>query len=311
MNKINTIIVPIIKGFHIGKYLETLYKYTPENFYVYVIDQCVDDEAYLKYHKDVHLWIKSRRNLGFSKAMNTGLRLTQTPYVTFSNDDIEFLNIKWFQGVLDTFAMDQDRIVAVNPMSPREGAFGYGLTAENTNTWVPPEGFIRDGEFVVPQLPDGTGMTYDGSMSNEQYDWLLNHHPRWTKDTLCDGICTWLTTVKMDWIKENGPFDERFYPGSGEDMDFNGRAYSCAWPIARDVCDEKYHKRMVATTKSWVWHLWSKSKEHSTNLPNLSREPWNRLDLLWPQGFDVWSHHDVSGVRTPYKRIPEVFIDEL
>lgn len=311
MQKVNSFIVPIIKGYHLGRFLETLYKFTPDNFYVIVIDQCVDDEAYLKYHDKVHLWIKSYRNLGYSKALNTGLRLVQTPYVTFANDDIEFLDNRWWQGIEDTFATDE-KIVGVNPMSPREGAFGYGLQAENTTTWVPPKGFVRDGEFVVPELPDGTGMTYKGSISKEQYDWLLNSHPRWGKDTLCDGICMWCTTFKTQWLQEAGPMDERFYPGNGEDYDMNGRAYSCAWPEPREVCDPSEHRRLVATTKSWVWHWWGESKAHAGKLPHYSRDNWNRLDQLWPNGFDSWGHQNMpDGSKKPYKRIPEVFIDEL
>lgn len=311
MQKVNTFIVPIIKGNHIGRYLETLYKYTPDNFYVIVIDQTIDDEAYLKYRKDTHLWIKSYRNLGYSKALNTGLRLTQTPYVTFSNDDIEFIDKRWWSGIEDTFATDPTRIIGVNPMSPREGAFGYGLLAENTETWIPPKGFVRDGEFVVPELPGGTGMTYNGSFTPKQYDWLLNNHPTWQKDTMCDGLCMWCTTFKKSWLDENGPMDERFYPGNGEDYDMNGRAYSCAWPIECDTCDEKHHKRMVSTTKSWVWHWWGESKTHAAKLPNFSRENWNRIDQLWLGGFDSWGHKTVNGVRMPFKRVPEVHIDEL
>ena len=311
MNKINTFIIPIIKGYHIGKYLETLYKNTPDNFYVYIIDQCVDDEAYVKYHKYAHFWIKAYRNLGYAKALNTGLRLVQTPYVTFSNDDIEFIDPRWWQGIEDTFAMDE-KIVGVNPMSPREGAFGYGLQAENTQVWVPPEGFIRDGEFVVPKLPDGTGMTYNGSFTKEQYDWLLNEHPRWSKNTCCDGICMWCTTLKTDWLKENGPMDERFYPGNGEDYDMNGRAYSCAWPVSRETCDPSLHRRLVSTTKSWVWHWWGESKTHAGKLPNFSRDNWNRLDQLWPEGFDSWGHKNMpDGSKKPYKRVPDVFIDTV
>lgn len=314
MQKINTIIVPIISPHSIGRYIETLYKFTPPNFYLYVIDQTVDDEAWNKVYlpnKDkIHIWLRVYRNLGYSKALNSGLRLTQTPYVTFSNDDIEFIDSRWFQGILDTFAMDS-KIVGVNPMSPREGAFGYGLTMENSATWKPPEGFVRDGEFVVPQLPTGRGMTYDGSFTKEQYDWLLNNHPRWLKDSLCDGICMWCTVLKTDWLREAGPMDERFYAGNAEDYDLNGRAFTCAWPIPRDTCDPNLHHRMVATTKSWCWHKWGESKSYSTKLPNFSRPLYARLDEIWPGGYDQWGHKNINNVRIPFKRDPVVFIDEL
>lgn len=158
-------------------------------------------------------------------------------------------------------------------------------------------------------------MTYNGSMSDEQYDWLVNEHPRWTKDTLCDGICMWCTVFKRDELNKIGPMDERFYPGNGEDIEMCARAYSCAWPIEHDVCmepDNSQHKRMVATTKSWVWHRWFTSKEYQAKHPNMSRDSWNNLGDIWPDGIDVWGHGTrKDGTRFPYKRVPEVYIENL
>lgn len=314
MSKINTIIVPIIHGGYIGRFLETLWSYTEPNFYVFVIDQCADDEAYNKYHKNTHLWIKSYRNLGFSKAHNTGIKLAQTPYISLYNDDIEFIDKRWWQGILDTFTQDE-KIIAVNPMSPKEGGFGYGLTTENKETWVPKKGFLRDGEFVVPELPDGSGLYYKEEFTSKDYDFLLNDHPCWKKDTVCDAICMWGTTFTRKGLDTIGMLDERFYPGNGEDYDMNGRAYSCAWPTARDECDPTYHRRMVSTTKSWVWHHWGQSKNFLTS-PNsaslsLSRDSWNNIGDLWPGGFDVWSHKTVNDKKIPYKRVPDIFEDDL
>lgn len=312
MKKINSFIVPIVHSGFLGRFLETLYKYTEDNFYVFVIDQCTDDEAYIKYHKDTHLWIKSYRNLGFAKAMNTGIKLAQTPYITLANDDMEFINKRWWQGILDTFEMDH-HIIAVNPMSPKEGAFGYGLTAENDATWKPTEGFVRDGESVIPELPDGSGFGYKEEFTEDDYEFLLKRHPRWTENTICDAIAMWCTVFKKTGLEKIGVIDERFYPGNGEDYDMCGRAYSCAWPVPRDECDLEFHYRMVASTKSWVWHHWGKSKEFLNKAtPAYSRSNWNRIDLLWPNGFDVWGHgHHENGDKFPFKRDAEVFVDEL
>ena len=59
-----------------------------------------------------------------------GILLSQTPYITLANDDTVFLNSNWWQGILDTFKLDE-KIIAVNPNSPKEGGFGWGLTNEN------------------------------------------------------------------------------------------------------------------------------------------------------------------------------------
>jgi hypothetical protein len=64
--------------------------------------------------------------------------------------------------------------------------------------------------------------------------------------------------------------NERFYPGGGEDYDFNRRAkvhgFSC-----------------ISTTQSWVFHHWGLSR----NLPKRDQNvldaalAWNNLNELW------------------------------
>ncbi len=312
--KENTIIIPIISADHIGRALETLYKYTDNNFYVYVIDQTTTDEAYTKYHHLSHLWIKVYRNLGFSKAMNMGIKLAQTPYITLCNDDVEFMNIKWWQGILDTFEKDH-HIIAVNPMSPKEGAWGYGLTSENKDTWQPPDEYVRDPEddqSVVTKLPDGSGLMHKETFSEQEYEFLLKDHPRYKPDTMVDGIAMWCTVFKKSGFEKIGLLDEKFYPGGGEDYDMLARAYSCAWPEEREICDNEFHHRMVSTSLSWVWHKWSKSRKIKSDDPIFSNPRWNNNDELWPHGFDVWGHENLdNGKKKPYKRTPEITIAEL
>lgn len=321
MKKINTFVIPIIQGDFLPRMLETLYRYTEkDSFNVIVIDNTGNDAAQKVSEKYTHMWIKPYRNLGFAQSMNLGARVAQTKYVTFANDDLEFLDSRWWQGILDTFASDQ-RIVAVNPMSPREGSWGYGFRSDNKDTWQPPKGFAvcdETKEAIVPII-NGKPFLYKPEYTKEEYDGLLNNHPTWNKDSMCDGIATWMTVMRREDIigktARIGLFDENFFPGGGEDMDLNGRAYSCAWPIERDECDNDYHLRMVGTTKSWVFHWWSKSQKISAETPNAplfnGRERWNSIPTLWPNGFDVWGHKDENGKRIPYKRIPKVFLHEL
>lgn len=311
--KNKTFIFPIIRKDFIGKALETLHKYT-EDFYVFVIDQTGDSETYDKYNKLSHLWIHPYRNLGFSKAMNTGIVLSQTPYIGLMNDDIEFMNKRWWQGIIDTFETDKN-IVAVNPMSPKEGAWGYGLRADNKDTWQPdPKKWVTDEtkESVYPVKPDGTPLLYKEEFTEEDYDFLLNNHPNWSPNTTCDAIAMWGTIWKKEGFEELGLLDERFYPGGGEDYDMDARAYSCAWPKERDECDPTYHRRMVGTSKSWVWHHWGSSgrQDYQDKLFE-SRKRWNANDELWGDKFDVWGHETIEDKKIPLKRVPEIFIDEL
>lgn len=317
MEKVNTFIIPIIRSDFIGKMLETLYKHTPDNFYVFVIDQTGSLEAEEKYKHLTHLWIRPYRNLGFSKAMNTGILLSTTPYVTLANDDLEFMNKRWWQGITDTFLMDES-IVAVNPMSPKEGSWGYGYREDNKETWQPNEKFVTDETklAVYPKKPDGSGLYYKEHFSDEDYDFLLTSHPGWSPNTLCDAIAMWCTVFKRDGLEEIGLLEEKFYPGGGEDYDMNCRAYSCAWPEAREECDPKFHRRMVGTTKSWVWHHWGRSKDaisgaDPTNKLFSSRPRWNDNDELWDGQFDVWGHETVNGKKKPLKRLTSPIVDPL
>lgn len=321
MKFINTVIIPIIHDHFLPKMLTTLYKYTdPNTFRVIVIDNTGADVAQKQCGEFVHLWIKPYRNLGFAKSMNTGIRLADTKYVTLANDDLEFMDKRWWSGIEETFATDP-RIVAVNPMSPKEATWGYGHTTENHETWMPKEGFVPvdDKAGMVPIINGKPFIYKDEGFAPEEYTGLLDSHPTWSKDSMCDAIAMWCTVFRTaDVIGPRarvGLLDERFYPGSGEDYDLNARAYSCAWPHDREKCDPDFHFRMVGTSKSWVWHHWGKSVGLSaadpTNKIFNGRERWNYNDKLWTPKLDVWGHDGEGEARRPVHRVPEVFIDEL
>jgi len=322
--RLNTFVIPCIRTDFLGRCLETLYKYTEkDSFYVIVIDQTGDPEFAKKYQHLTHLWITPWRNLGFAKAVNTGIKLAQTKYVTALNDDTEFINIKWFQGVLDTFAMDE-KIIAVSPMSPKEGSWGYGYREDNKDTWMPKEGFAIEGtnkEAIYPIKEDGTPLFYKEEFSEDDWDFLVNRNPVWVKDSVCDGIPMWCPVFLREKLYEVGIFDERFYPGGGEDYSMLTGAYSCAWPEPRDVCDPRYHYRMVGTSKSWMWHFWGKSKDDISgkdpdNKLFESRPRWNNIDEIWGKDSDIWGHRHKVGengedIKVPIKRLCPIFEDEL
>lgn len=314
-----TFIIPIIQKNFIKRCLETLKKYTPIEYRVIVIDNNNLDEAEKECKGLYHLWISSYRNLGFSKSMNLGTILSQSPYIVMLNDDVEFINKRWWQGVLDTFAMDE-KIIAVNPMSPREGAWGYGYRSDNKDTWKPPDGYTKDTETSITPVINGQPFVYKEEYTEQDYTDLLNNHPRWIKNSVCDALAMTCTVWKREGLKEIGLLDERFYPGSGEDYDMMGRVYSCGWPHYQDTCDPSKHHRAVATTRSWIWHWWGMSKDEisakdPTNKLFASRPRWNNLDELWPDGFDCWAHghrtENGQDIRYPYERDPVVFTDDL
>ena len=275
--KLNTFVIPIIRPDCIERCLETLYKYTPDNFYVYIIDQTVKGIDYNlrdRYRNlmiirtpktDVHY----TGNLGFAQATNLGAQLVQTPYFTMCNDDVEFLNPKWWKGVEDTFAMVEKATpkrpaVIVNPSSTRLPDWSIGKASGEHHDIIPykTEYTDEDWEFLI----------------NE--DHYVNEHLTILPGSVMDGVTMYCSVCDTKKFIECGMLCEKFWPGSGEDYDFSCRS-------------SMFGYRSVGTTLSYVFHRWSTSFKaiqdeddvKSLMIPELN---WNRTDEKWGPGFDIW-----------------------
>lgn len=254
-----TIVYAPVVPDYIERALETLYKHTDEGiFQVIVIDQTLNG-IYDKVKDKTHFYVRTQPNIGFAKGMNTGWRLSSTPYTICANDDTEIINRRWWGGIKEAF-YDQPDCVAIGPMSPAEAGWGYGL-GSNPNFVCPDWGLV-DGDIIVPKKPDGTGFTYKPEYSEEEYDWLLHY-----RGGHIEGMATWFPVFKKEAVEKIGYFDERFYPGGGEDYDWIARCYSAGY-------------RAISTSKSWVWHHWSKSIGSKDKPPRI-REAFADVNSLW------------------------------
>jgi len=298
------IILSPIRDDYIERCLESLYKYTDNDlFYVILLDQTVNG-VYEKVKDKVHFYIRPNRNLGFAKAANEGIIHAYrwgVPYIGVLNDDTEFMHKDWWQGIKDEFTTDE-KILAVNPESPRVPLWGYGRPhGEYIDIIEYKDGFTdQDWEYLkagnyedlkqrVSDIPDAFPLTKRG---------------------VIDAIAMWFPIFKREFFEKVGYFDERFYPGGGEDYDLNARAYRLGY-------------RLISSMRSWVWHWWGKSKDHYEEMPAelnmLDPElRWNDNNLLWPselnngQNMDPWGHYtDENGERKPLNRIEEVAIKPL
>lgn len=289
----NTFIITALRNDFIFKCIETLYKYTPNNFKVIVIDMTKDG---LPDIKGVHLKLRPHRNLGFAKAMNEGIIHAlhwRSEYITCWNDDVECIHKDWWQGILNTFQMEShNEILAVNPESVRIPLWGYGR---------PPNEYV--------EVYDYNNVDYQGLLKGD-FSHLKEKYPDLPKTFplnytgICDGIAAWGPVFKRKHFEIIGLWDERFYPGGAEDYDMMGRTYS------RDF-------RAVSTRGSWVWHWWGKSKDEQakaqqTSMPIDQRYCWADLSYLWPKEWnggkdlDVWGKYEENGERKSYKRQPEI-----
>jgi GT2 family glycosyltransferase len=303
-----TFVINPVRPTFINKCLETLYKYTDmTDKRVVVVDQTLDG---LPDDKRIHLKLRPHRNLGFSKSMNEGIihgYQWSSAYVVCMNDDIEFINKAWWDGIIETFNQDP-RIMGVNPMSPREPGWGYGWDHGK---------YIDLIEYKEEYDEKDYQYLLKGDFS--QVQGLPDTFPR-QKTGVIDGIATWCTVFKREFFDKFGLFEERYYPGGGEDYDMDARCYR-----------EGY--RMVGTTRSWVWHHWGSSKDYQekvndTGLPIVPELCWANGDALWnpeinltwndkekkmvPMHFDPWGKVTLQdGSKKPMIRDEKIGITDI
>lgn len=272
--KVNTFVIPYLCGDLIFKCLETLYKHTEPNFYVIVIDQSLeglDPNLRDKYSNlmvvrtpksDLH----HTGNLGHSHATNLGVSLSQTPYVTFLNDDVEFINKKWWQGAVDTF----DKVEKATPTRP-------ALLVNVASIKLP------DWSVGRPKGEDHYILPYKEEYSEEDWDYLVNEshyvneHLTITPGSVIDGINLYCSVVDTKRLLEVGLVDELWYPGSANDYDLCCRA-------------SMFGYRCVSSTLSWVFHHWSKTFENDEIRNMMVQDELQHLDLKdkWGDRFDLW-----------------------
>lgn len=278
-----TVITPIIRGDLVERMLETLYEYTEPMFYVFIIDQTVkgiDATALRNKYKNLMIIRPPKSdlhytgNLGFAQATNLGISLTQTPYFMMCNDDVEFVNKGWWQGVLDTFekvekATPDRPAVIVNPSTIKLPDWSVGRVK-------------GDDHYILPYKEKYSQTDYDFLIKERHY---VNEHLTIEPDTVIDGVTMYASVCHTQRFLEIGLLDEKFFPGSGEDYDYSCRAAMVGY-------------RCVGTTLSYVFHHWSmtfkalqdEDEVRSLAIPELG---WNQTNVKWGDGFDIW------GVKCP------------
>ncbi len=303
--RITYIFCPIHERY-ISRALYTLHKFSePGTFKVIVIDQTKNgfsDEVRKYTSPLIDLYIHPmKKQYGYAKAMNLGIVQAlhqKSEYICLANDDIEIINSRWLQGIWNTFAKDPDRIVGVCPMTPRVAGWGYGVNGY-------PE--------VLPYKEEYTEADYDYLIKGDFRDKegiLPKTMPKQIGGTMVDGAVFVMPYFKRETFEEFGLLDERFFPGSGEDVCMMARVYAG-------------NKRIVSTSLSWIFHAWSKSKDlfASGELEDKYYKPrpyWNNLGDLWrPEDneghqFEVWGKWTgKDGKERIMKRVPEIGVEDL
>lgn len=292
MDKITYTVAPISEKY-IVRFLYTLYKFSvPDSFRVVLVDQVkggVSRNTWDQIKDWVHLYMHPPHyQFGYAKAHNEailhGLHWG-SDIICVANDDIEIINSRWMDGINQTFALDE-RIVGVVPMSPRIPGWGYGC---------------KENPDILPYKEEYTEADYDYLLEGDFSDKNLPEtFPKNIKGNIIDGSIFIMPYFKRRIFEECGLMDERYWPGSGDDMDLMARAY-------------QKNMRIVSTSYSWIWHHLTKSKDlfASGELENEYYKPkhhsyWNNESEIWPKGFDAWG---VDKDKKPYPRDPLVYVD--
>lgn len=288
--KLVTFIIPYLGGECIYDCLRTLYKYTDNSiFYTYIIDQSIkgldpnlrDQYKNLMVIRTPKSDIHKTGNLGHSQASNLGIRITDTPYVGFLNDDVEFISDKWWQGVLDTF-------IKVEKATPTRPALLVNVGSIRLPDWSvgKPKGEHHD---ILPYKEEYTQEDWDFLVNEPHY---INEHLTIQPASVIDGINLYCSVADTKKLLEVGLVDDFFYPGNANDYDLCCRA-------------SMFGYRCIGTTLSWVWHHWSvtfESVQDKIEMSNLVQDELKHGDLR-----DKWGdRHDLWGVRCSRKDCDEI-----
>src|ERR1035437_168894 len=277
--KWNTFIIPVIREDLIERCVETIYKNTKAgSFYCFIIDQTINgiDSTKLRNKYRNLMVIRTPKsdlhhtgNLGFAQATNLGISLVTTPYFTMWNDDCEAIYPDWWEAVLATFAQVEEATpdrpaVIVNPASTRLADWSVGRAS-------------GDDFDIIPHKEEYTAEDWRHLTEDEHY---VNQHLTLMPNTVIDGITMYASVCDTKRFLKIGMLPQQLYPGGGEDYWF------CALASMKGY-------RCVGTTKSWVFHWWSKTfksinekSEIRALVQDELRHNNNHED--WGEGFDIW-----------------------
>jgi len=285
------IVIPHLVFPQLEKTLRLLRANTPPCFRVILIDQSRNDNSYLQKEGLVDVIVKTKKNLGFAKACNTGLRISDAEYVMLLNDDVFLLSKTWLQDCMTVFR-DRADAAAVNLSSPRNPHGGGGIVDQ-----FPSEAAIERGYWTDEEIHQ-IKLIFDG----------VNTKPG------CEQIypagCLYAPIFKRSALEALGkhagsPYgiallDESFGTGGGEDYHF-----------VRSL--GLIGLRFYGTYRAWGYHFWlstrSMMKEagYGEDAYQTTKKGYDRFRELWgsthgkgpndtPDGADVYGR---SGPKEP------------
>jgi len=206
---------------HLPTCLSSLFRQTYPNFDVTVVDNGSSDGSveYLRAHFPQVRIVESAVNLGFGRANNLGIEVTEGEYVALTNYDVEF-DPCWLEEMVRAARADP-KVGIIAPkillFDNKDRLNACGLTLQYTG-YAFSRGYFREtGDFSQPEvIASGTG-------------------------------CSLLIPRRV--LDQVGGFDplfqqlgERFYRSSLEDVDLSWRVQLAGYKVLFQPTAKLYHK---------------------------------------------------------------------
>lgn len=268
---------------HLPTCFDALVKQTFPNIQIMVVDNASVDGCVTwmeEYYPHIHV-LRNTRNLGFSRAHNQALRLTQSPYVLVLNPDV-MIEPDWIARGVDFLEHH-----------PTYASFGgvlmrYTYSADELST------------PTLSDIIDSTGLL--GSRSRHFVDRGSGEHQRGQFDQAGDvfghsGACVLFRRAALEKVRwQNEYFDDDFFLYK-EDIDLAWRLQRAGWTSWYDPLARGYHHRHLqglskssdallaknhrSRTKFLAWHSY---RNHWLMLLKLETRPtfWRDAPMiLW------------------------------
>lgn len=273
----------------------------PQMFRIISIDQTKDG---IQFPADtpVHLHIRTYRNLGFSKAQNTGWKLSTTPYTLLANDDVRLLNKAWYEAART--CVQKDGVLAVNPTSAVRTWDGGGSPRWFWDIHGDRFDFVKDKPF--------------DQYTDEDYKKLLEIHNHGDGP----GTTMFFTLVRTEMRDIIGLLDEG-YLNNGEDYDLNRRTYLTCRHCQKhksahtgpdllcglDYREKFVHYHMLTCNHALIHHQCGVTKENSAKAKegtaydlvvrakNIFTNKWGTEDCRDP---DIYGHNGAIEPHVPW-----------
>ncbi|MBU1147722.1 MAG: glycosyltransferase family 2 protein [Candidatus Omnitrophica bacterium] len=205
MSAFVSVIIPLYNGERvIGDCLDSVLRSSYQNFEIVIVDDASTDSSVVRiapYLSSVVRVLQNRKNIGFGKSINIGLKKARGDIVVLLNMDT-VVDDKWLCELVDTMISGNEIGVAGSKI------------------------FYMDGKTIqhAGGIIDGIGRSYHvgrGELDRGQYDSLKE----------VEYVCGAAIGIKKEVLEKIGCLDEGFTPLYYEEIDFMMRAKKAGYKV--------------------------------------------------------------------------------